>query len=64
MLSVLGSKQKCLGNPKGHAKLYQRITNVRHEGTKRSKGRCKLGWLKSNKSPSPKSSYFNAKMEK
>jgi hypothetical protein len=27
-------------------------------------GRCKLGWLKSDKSPNPKSSYFNIRMEK
>ncbi len=28
------------------------------------KGRCKLGRLKSDKSPNPKSPYFNIKMEK
>jgi len=27
-------------------------------------GRCKLGWLKSDKSPSRKSLYFNSKMKK
>ncbi len=27
-------------------------------------GRCKLGWLKSDKNPNPKSSYFNTIMEK
>jgi len=49
---------------KGHVKLYQGRINVKHEGTKRSEGRCKLRWFKSGNSPSPKSSYFNAKMEK
>jgi hypothetical protein len=27
-------------------------------------GICKLGWLKSGKSPNPKSPYFNTKMAK
>jgi hypothetical protein len=27
-------------------------------------GRCKLGWLKSDKNPNPKSPYFNTRMEK
>jgi hypothetical protein len=27
-------------------------------------GSCKLGWLKSDKSPSPNSLYFNTKMKR
>ncbi len=27
-------------------------------------GSCKLGWLKSDKNPNPKSLYFNIKMKK
>jgi hypothetical protein len=49
---------------KGHAKFYQGRIDVRHEGTKRFKSRCKLGWFQNDNILSPKSSYFNVKMEK